>query len=347
MAVVLEAFDVVLLVEAIERNYPGGLVAFRDAAPNGSFCSDGDVCRLSFMNELDRAQFVLRLEPVGLTTRDGIALVRADEDFENEHLRCGRYASVRAAWKIGGALDPLVVPLGYRPDSVFFQLPDDVAEHLEYVGRRGGVETYRDRRTGRELYVGRTEPELDPEVAERMEDLRREGVALLQPFLGTGGPRPKPGFFQKRKIRKGIALLDQVLATVPNHASSLWIIGMALRTLREHEQALEYLRRAHIASPTQPDMGREYAGQCMILGQGEEAVRVSKEIAKRHPEDVSLLSNLGLAHLIAGEVDEALRVATEAHDRDPNDPITKNLVGFIRDVKAGKRERPKTLPGDW
>ena len=345
MAVVIEAFDVVLPIDAVERSYPGGLAAFRHDAPNGTYCSDGVLCRLSFMVERDRASFTARLAEQGLTTSDGVALVRESELLETPTLVCGPYAGVHAAWRPGVAQEPLVVPLGYRPDSIQFESPEEMAAHLEYVGTEGGVETYRDRRTGRLYYTGRTQPELSPETADRLEALRREGVELLQPFLGVGGPAPNPGFLEKRRIRKGIARLREVLEVIPHHASTLWIIGMALRTLREHEQALDHLRRAHMSDPMQPDMGREYACQCMILGLGDEAVQAARVTAQRHPGDAGLLSNLGLAYLIAGDVDRALDAVREALALEPDDPITNNLLRLAEDVKAGTREAPARLPG--
>lgn len=342
MSVVIEAFDVVFFVESIERKYPGGLAAFRDAAPNNTFCNDGTICKLSFMHEPDRGRFVVALDEIGLKHNDGMALVRADEPFENDRIRCGLYASVWAAWPIGTSQAPLVVPLNYRPHSIFFHLPEDA--DLEYLGRQNGVETYRDRRTGQKLYKGRTEPQLDRRTLERLEKRHREGTELLQPFVVVD-PSFIPGFFQKRRIRKGIDILEEVLRALPSHPPALFLIGMALRVLREQDRALEYLRRAYLAFPTNPDIGREYAAQLMILGVGREAVQVSVELTKRHPKDPGLHSNLALAHLIHGNVKEALRIAMEAHERDPEDPITKNLVNYTREVLAGRLERPTRMPG--
>ena len=52
---------------------------------------------------------------------------------------------------------------------------------------------------------------------------------------------------------------------------------------------------------------------------------------------------LVLALLLAGDVDEALGQAEQASARDPTDAINRNLLAVIREVKEGRRPRPKTL----
>jgi hypothetical protein len=83
----------------------------------------------------------------------------------------------------------------------------------------------------------------------------------------------------------------------------------------------------------------------MRLGLGEEAVRISRALHARFPDDVGLQSNLALALLIAGDVDEALVVGQAALAREPSDPVTRALVGLIGRVKAGTAPRPTRMPG--
>jgi Flp pilus assembly protein TadD len=120
---------------------------------------------------------------------------------------------------------------------------------------------------------------------------------------------------------------------------------MLLRGLGEHAAAVDHFHRAYAVNPRQKDVGREYAAQYMIVGNGADALRVSKELHARFPDDAGLQSNLALAHLIAGNVDEALAIATDALSRDRDDEITKNLVGFIEKVKSGAIARPTRMPG--
>lgn len=335
MALVLTAFDLVVRT----ADLPDGVAPFARAVPNRTFCTDGTLARASFMNAGDREHFAerLRILPTALARVD---LHRRAADVP--WLECGRYAGIDAVWLRGEPRDPLVVPVHWQPGEVNFTSAEEMQEHLEYLGREGDVEVYRDKRTGQKVYSGRTQPSLSPADQKRLEGLRVRANELVGPFLLR---REKLGFFEKRTIRKGIALFEELLATIPDHWPTLWTLGMSLRALGEEEAALPRFRRAYELNPGQPDVGREYAGQCMRLGMAEDGVRVSRELHARFPMDVSLQSNLALALLIAGAVDEALSVGQAALAREPSDEITGALVGLIGKVKQGLVPRPTRMPG--
>lgn len=334
MAVVLSAYDLVVRVDALGD----GMRGFVDIVPNQTFCSDGRLARVSFMTEADRAHFlsIARLPP-GSFGRADKRLGTADADW----LEVGRHAGTDAVWLRGEPRDPLVVPMSWTPGELTFGSWDDVKQHLEYLGVEGNVEVYRDKRTGQKLYTGRTRPSLSPEEAERIETIRSAGRALVQPLM----LKKSLGFFEKRRLKKGIALLEQVVAAVPDHWQSHWAIGMSLRALGDHPRALDQLQRAYAIHPEQADVGREYAGQCFILGMADEGLRISREVHARFPDDVGLHSNLALALLIGGDLGEAQTVAEAAQAREPGDPVTRALVGYIRDVRDGRKARPTRLPG--
>lgn len=56
MAVLIEAYSVIVRVQAIRDKYFGGVKAFMDDIPNSTFCTDGAVGRVGFMS-LDDAFF--------------------------------------------------------------------------------------------------------------------------------------------------------------------------------------------------------------------------------------------------------------------------------------------------
>lgn len=318
---------------------PGGVERFAQAVPNATFCSDGRIARASFMAEDDRRSFAAGL---GLPEA---AMAFADartRSVDATWIACGRYAGVDAVWLQGESPEPLVVPVRWTPSELSFLSRQELQEHLEHLGTEDGVEVYRDRRTGQRVYAGRTRPALATGEAARLEALRKEANALVQPFVLGQGPL---GFFEKRKVRKGIARFEQILAAVPEHWQSHWIIGMSLRRLGEEEGALASFRRAHAIERSNPDVGRELAGQLLRLGLAEEGLRLSRELHARFPDDVGLHSNLALALLIGGDLDEALEVGRAALAREPGDSVTRSLVGYIERVKAGRIPRPTRMPG--
>jgi tetratricopeptide (TPR) repeat protein len=332
VAVVVDAFDVVVRVDAIDP------AAFAARAPNGTFCTDGALARVSFMRASDRDAFVATLEA------DAGAIARVDPSgAAPDWLEARRYAGVQAVWLKGRSPEPLVVPISWKPDAVHFQSSDEMAEHLEYVETQNNVDVYIDKRTGKKVYAARA-PVIDEATGARLEALRAEANALLEPFILSQGKRDL-GFFEKRRLAKGIGKLEELLREVPNHWPTLWTLGMTSRVALEHARALEAFRKAYALETANRDVGREYAAQCMICGEGAEAIRVSRALHARFPDDAGLHSNLALAMLVGGDLDEALATARAALARDPKDSITRSLAAFIERVKTGAAKRPRTLPG--
>ncbi|MEZ4399245.1 MAG: tetratricopeptide repeat protein [Kofleriaceae bacterium] len=333
MAVVLSAFDLLVRVGALDR----GVAAFAAAAPNRTFCTDGHLARLSFMTEADRDYFLATAGlPPGAYGRADRGSPGADVDW----IEVGRHGGVLAAWLRDAPRDPLVVPLSWTPTEFEFASADAL-EHLEFLGLEDQVEVYLDRRTGKKLYTGRTRPTLPPEARARVEALLREGEDLVRPLLFK---RPL-GFFARRRLKRGMAALAQVIEVMPDAWPARWLLGMSHRALGQHARALEMFRAAYAICPEQPDVGREYAGQCFFCGAADEGVRISREVHARFPDDVGLQSNLALALLIGGDLAEAEATVQAALQREPGDRITRNLLALIQDVRAGLRPRPTRLPG--
>jgi Flp pilus assembly protein TadD len=82
----------------------------------------------------------------------------------------------------------------------------------------------------------------------------------------------------------------------------------------------------------------------MSLGKGEEAVRISREMAEKNPQDAGLRANHALALLIAGHIQEAESEVHNALKLQPEDKITRNLAKFIDDVRTNRVPRPDRWP---
>lgn len=339
MALVLSAYDVVVRVDAL----PEGVSAFARTVPNATFCTDGLIARASFMAAGDRDHFVSRL--VGIQS-DAIARVdRRLQTVDAAWLERGRHSGVEAVWLRGAPRDPLVVPLNWTPGELIFGTWDEMKEHLEFIGVEGNVEVYLDKRTGKKLYTGRSRPVLSPEQQASVARLRGESAEILKPLFPKIFGKQALGFFEKRRLKTAVTILERLLEIATDDGAAHWTLGMIHRSGGEHGRALEHFRRAYEASPGHRDVGREYAGQCFILGAAADGVRLSRELHRNFPEDVGLHSNLALALLIGGDLDEALATAQAAHEREPGDPVTRNLLDYIGKVKRGLIPRPTRLPG--
>ena len=158
MAVLIEASVVIARRSAVEDKLAGGVRGWFEDAPNRTACADRHLCAVEFMDTRDAFAFVRKLEDAGLEAeRGGVArdVVVVDPSGRPRHdcpwIEIGRYAGVTAAWVSATNPEPLVVPLGYRPNaSVFSLTQEEAAARLEFVREDGGVEVYRDRETGKE-----------------------------------------------------------------------------------------------------------------------------------------------------------------------------------------------------
>lgn len=155
MAVLLEGVSLVFENRTLEKKYPGGLLGFRTAWDNGSYCSDGTVCRIAYFETDDAICALMSMPDYGLDTSGRFAVdvavflhggalwmpclwleTRPDSD------------SVRACWHISEAAGKLAVPKYFRQESNLAQYCqlDEVAisKRLGQIGRYKDLGLYRD-----------------------------------------------------------------------------------------------------------------------------------------------------------------------------------------------------------
>ncbi|MBI5431796.1 MAG: hypothetical protein HZA52_03080 [Planctomycetes bacterium] len=164
----------IVKVRAVQRTYPGGWAAFRDAAPNSTLCSDNEITSLGFMSPADVESFVSSLERNGLAfIADGqaqeIAVVDQRRGFSMpcswaEFGRIDLDGDPRkqiAACRLVGSTERLFTPAGWTFENslssqYLFVGTGWVPEFMDFVRHEQGLDVYRDLRTGKEVYVGRS-----------------------------------------------------------------------------------------------------------------------------------------------------------------------------------------------
>ena len=145
MAVLIEAINVVVPNDLIAARYRGGISAYRKDAPNGTFCTDGSLTRVGFMDPRDVGQFLDLL-----VTRLGVALPTGGEwvdlavvdqfigpTLPAPWLTVGKVEGVTAAWLTGDHAGPLAAPAGWKPE-------DSASMTLWTAGSGGTVEVHRE-----------------------------------------------------------------------------------------------------------------------------------------------------------------------------------------------------------
>ena len=175
MAVLIEGLSVVIIVDAIKAQYPGGWEAFCANAPNATFCWDGELARVGFMAPWDTKAFVESLEDLGLIyLKGGMAqdMLVVDQlqgpAAPCEKIECGYLfleddpeRRVLTA-PLKGSQQELV----YTPDEWTFETSltrsfgyvpkKHLDKTLTFLRHDNGLDVYLNAVTGTEVFVGRT-----------------------------------------------------------------------------------------------------------------------------------------------------------------------------------------------
>lgn len=174
MAVIVEGISVIVRCESIEASYPGGWEGYVKDAPNQTFCTDELLARVGFMARFDVGTFISRLAGLGFEfVRDDKAIDVCVVDqhqgptswcdwLEYGHMDIlGTTDRVAACWAVGDTRLEFAVPDGWNFQNSLtrdhnFIPNENVRERLELIRHENGVDVFRDRSSGKEVYMGRT-----------------------------------------------------------------------------------------------------------------------------------------------------------------------------------------------
>jgi hypothetical protein len=174
MSVLIEAISVVVRRDAIESKFLGGWEAFMGWVANRTLCADADLARVGFMAPADVKHFVDELQAHGLSyIAEGrsIDIVVVDQQrglaapcdwIEVARVESGSLRGLVMACRRVGSSDPtLMTPDGWvfegsLSQQFTFIQQGRIPEYLDFVHSEGAVQVYRDIRTGKLVYTGRT-----------------------------------------------------------------------------------------------------------------------------------------------------------------------------------------------
>jgi hypothetical protein len=349
MALLIDAYAVIISKDTIEAKYPSGLSGYLKDCPNQAFRTDDYLTRVSFMRLEDAEAYIARLAARGLTpSRKGAAedaaLVSQHEGLSSpcRWLEIGSYQGAPVVWHTTDLTADRFPPVGWNTERPLLYLtPAEMKERLEFVQIEGNVEVYRDKVTGQKLYVGRTERPQGGD-RDRQDALYKQATELVEGLLmgGSGSGQPLDAA-ERGRLTRAISLLEQVVEINPGNWAAMWVVGKAYQRLEDHKTAVCWFTRAHRLNPDQPDVAREASISAMEEGRPEEAIAFCERALEASPDDAGLHSNLALALLFSNRPVEAKAVAAASLARDPSDTITKRIVSVIDDVIAGKRPCPR------
>lgn len=351
MSVPIEGFSVIVRNTTLTAKFPGGMQDYHALCPNATFCADNYVSRIAFMVQSDADRFIALLAEKGLTPyRQGMAedvAMVSQQKFcvpPCDWLELGTWRGVTIAWLAGTHPGDVVAPLGWSPERhVQLMSMENVRERLEFVRTDGQVDVYRDKTSGQEFYVGRTET-TSPLDKVRHDELYQRAAALIDGLLILHSKEPAPlERPQHQRLEQAIPLFEEVVRLNPHNWAAMWLLGKVYQRLVNYEQSLNWFARAHRVNPEQVDVAREASIAAMEVGRPAEAIPFCECAIENNPNDPGLRANFALALLFSERPLEARHVAAEALQRDPADAITAQIVRFITEVLDGKRPCPHHL----
>ncbi len=173
MAVLVEGISVIVRIEPIERKYPGGWVAYRDASPNATLCADNEISRIGFMGPDDVKRFISKLEQFGLRhlvdgkAQDILVIDQiAGPCSPCDWIEWGHVGIDEELHKVGACRllnskeTKVFLPEKWRYDesltAQFHFIPGDTVDsQLTLIRTKDGVHEYLDRLTGATLFHGK------------------------------------------------------------------------------------------------------------------------------------------------------------------------------------------------
>lgn len=123
------------------------------------------------------------------------------------------------------------------------------------------------------------------------------------------------------------AVLEQAAIANPGNRTLLAAYGRALVDNGNYQQGFDTLSRAH--TPDNPDWHiLSIQGTALDrLGQHEEARRYYANALNIRPNEPTVLSNLGMSHVLSKQLPQAEDALRRAHDMAPSDMrVTQNLA---------------------
>ena len=338
MSITIEGFSVVVKRELVQPFLDDD----RIVPPNRMFLGDDDIWRCSFMSNDDAGAFVKKLEALGLNGTKGPNpdLVLVNEFNHDvypycEWLELGNYQKAIVAWKAGSDPEKLVAHEGFDPavgSGLLFRDKTNLHD-LEFLRVEGNIEVYLDKRSGDEVFLGRTRT---PEA------LFQTACEAIRPHFKIPGDPPVAGE-EADAVNLAIADLEKLITDYPEFSQAMFFCGKGYIALGQYGSAYRHFAKGYELEPQVEGYARELGGVCLELGKFDEAVVVGEKAAALKPDDCETLGNLSIIYLMARRIDAARKAIKSALKIAPEDNVNQNLYALIESVANGQRAQPTSM----
>ena len=125
---------------------------------------------------------------------------------------------------------------------------------------------------------------------------------------------------------KGLLKIREFIEKYPRVWNGWFVLGWALRKLGRYEDGLNAFKKAAEFGGKNNDVMNETAICLMELGDLKAARKELEHALRNDPEDIKIISNLGVLAMKAGSTDEAKAFFRTVLDLDENDPLAKHYL---------------------
>ena len=151
---------------------------------------------------------------------------------------------------------------------------------------------------------------------------------------------PEPGFFEKRRLLKGVRLLEQAAVVEPPYGAASLFAAKVYERLGRNKESLRWMRKAQSVAPDNMIVALELGGVLSKLGLHTEAVAVLTEAAKQNPHDPRVHSNLGVSLLLSGDAKASVAAFSTLVALEPNQQTNIRLLNLAVAVHEGRESQP-------
>jgi tetratricopeptide (TPR) repeat protein len=364
MAVSIQVFSVIARNSTLKGKLPCGVQDFMDACPNNTFCTDGMISRIGFMSLEDASDFIGWMRSVGFIpleagkSRD-VALTNCVVGFlfPCDWLTISDFEGNPVAWLKESGPGEVFIPEFELDAATNHFTAKEFHERFEFVEVKNQVEVFREKNTGKLIYIGRTK---NPDEISPGEDIASDELSeadrqfnmtfetawnLIENRIVIDGKtlRKKPGWFDRRHLRKAHHLFSRCLELEPRHWPSRLMIGKIRERLGDYRSALDVYQLALEIDPGNSSIIKEISVAAFNLGKFDIAKEWSQIAIRMDPDDSALHSNLGVSYLMEGRLDAAMREFKTSDRLEPENQLPKALIRLAESIQSGRTAVPKSI----
>lgn len=343
--VLIEAISIIVRRVDVDARYAGGWGAFERDVPNRTLRTDGELACVDFMSPVDLEAYVGMLQQRGLRFQhDGKSMDIAVVDqytgptapcdwLDLRRLDLGPGVVAAAALK-HSRLTNLATPEGWSLEQSLSQgslyVPaDHVDKGMKFLRHENGLDVYRSKLTGGDVYMGRAGSAAQKRPEERsVEWTQIEAVAKRALELDLQSEQARSSRDVEWGARIYGELMDKLLPEAKRLADTSvrygsfanYVAGLVLRVLQLYEPAVDRLKRSLTLKPAVINTLLEITHCLGQLGRTEEAEKYATLAIEAGPQSAAAWGNLAMCLIQSRKKKQAQEALEHALKLDPENP---------------------------